>query len=53
MTCREDKRYTEQYRQAYRDGLVEIMKGRLKDAKTERMAYFKDVFSNQESVTLY
>lgn len=48
MTYREDKKNTEQNKQTYRDGLVGVMRQRLKDAKPIRTEYFKDVLSNQE-----
>ena len=48
MIYREDKKYTEQNKATYRDGLVEVMRQRLRDAKPVRSEYFKDVMSNQE-----
>ena len=48
MIYREDKKQTEQNKQTYRDGLIEIMRQRLRDAKPIRADYFKDVLSNQE-----
>ena len=48
MIYREDKKHTEQNKATYRDGLVEVMRQRLRDAKPVRSEYFKDVMSNQE-----
>lgn len=47
-TYREDKKHTEQNKQTYRDGLVNVMRQRQKDAKPIREEYFNDIFSNQE-----
>ena len=47
-TYREDKKFTEQNKQTYRDGISAIIKQRQKAAIPERVEYFKNVFSNQE-----
>lgn len=48
MIYREGKKYTEQNKQAYRDGIAQIMRQRLRDARPVRAEYFKDVLSSQE-----
>ena len=53
MIYREDKKYTEQNKATYRDGLVEVMRQRLRDAKPVRSEYFKDVLSDQEKYRKY
>ena len=47
-TYREDKKQTEQNKATYRDGLVEVMRQRLRDAKPMRTEYFENIFSDQE-----
>ena len=48
ITYLEDKKHTEKNKQTYRDGLVEVMMQRLRDAKPMRTEYFKDILSDQE-----
>ena len=47
-TYREDIKDTEQNKEAYRDGIFEIIKKRQDDVKAVRTEYFKNVFADQE-----